>query len=280
MHRIGRTTAVMAALILPMLLAACTSNGDFASTRPSGHRLSPTVTHRQTMPKPCHQQANDTGPGSYTGFARGLVSVTFDDGYASQFFNALPVLRRYCIPGTFYIISGALTQQPAYMTGDQVQALSASGQEIASHTVSHAHLKTLTTDELKNELAQSQETLQALIGKAVPDFAYPYGEYSSDTIEAASSIYQSQRTVDAGYNTKSNFQPTKLLVQNVVHSTTTSDVRGWITKAAHDKSWLILVYHEVANNPVFHAEMAMVKNSGLGLVTISQAVAEILPQLR
>lgn len=39
------------------------------------------------------------------GFSRGLISVTFDDGWASQHENALPILDEYGIPATLYITS-------------------------------------------------------------------------------------------------------------------------------------------------------------------------------
>jgi peptidoglycan/xylan/chitin deacetylase (PgdA/CDA1 family) len=230
-------------------------------------------------------------------FTRGLVSVTLDDGYASQYDTAWPILKNDAIPATFYIISGALTDQPAYMTGAQVQDLSAGGEEIGAHTRTHRDLTTLTRAQIKNgklteELAQPQRKLQNLIGEPVLDFAYPYGRYNATTVAKAAKYYQTQRTSDGGYNTKADYVPTNLRVQNIVASTTPSDVKGWLVQAAQDKSWLILVYHEVAISPVyprdgryttspsvFKAEMAMGMNSGLDPVTVASAVAEIKPQL-
>ncbi|GAC1378963.1 MAG: hypothetical protein NVSMB43_20770 [Pseudarthrobacter sp.] len=83
----------------------------------------------------------------------GMVSVTFDDGWASQYNNALPVLNKYGIPATMYIISGSVNAVPSYMTQDQIQAFASRGDEIAAHTVTHPDLTTLTPDQVDNELA-------------------------------------------------------------------------------------------------------------------------------
>ena len=235
---------------------------------------------------------------------RGLVSYTFDDGWTNQYTNALPLLTKNAVPATFYIISGELTDQPDYMTGAQVKALSTAGHEIGSHTVHHCDLTGVQTDDPTNcptpisaskvdsELKNSQTTLQTTIGKPVTDFAYPYGAYNAATVTAAAKYYKSQRTVDSGYNTKDNTVVTRLVVQNVFTSTTPADVQNWINQAAKDKSWLVLVYHEVGTTPTdptvadylttptqLDQELAAGKNSGLGVVTVNQALAEITPQL-
>ena len=49
-------------------------------------------------------------PASQNIFSHGIVSLTFDDGWNSQYYNALPVLKSANYPGTFYIISNAMLQ--------------------------------------------------------------------------------------------------------------------------------------------------------------------------
>ncbi|MEO8282381.1 MAG: hypothetical protein ABI568_03090 [Pseudarthrobacter sp.] len=71
-------------------------------------------------------------------------------------------------------------------------------------------------------------------------------------------------------------------------TTSTATVQGWINTAKADNAWLILAYHEIGENiggdtyttdpAVLDAEMQAVKNSGLGIVTVSQGAAEIAAQ--
>jgi peptidoglycan/xylan/chitin deacetylase (PgdA/CDA1 family) len=230
-------------------------------------------------------------PYSPPAFNRGLVTLTFDDGWTSQYTNAFPLLKKYGLKATFYILSGELTDQPDYMTAAQVKALYAGGNEIASHTVNHPDLTTLGATKLNNQLLNSQTKLQSVIGAAVLNFASPYGAYNATTITAIKKYYKSHRSTDVGYNTKDNFDPYNLRVQNIYSTTTPAQVQAWVDQAAKDKTWLILVYHEVANTPVdptddlyttkpadLDAEMSIVKNSGLGVVTIDQGLNEVTPQ--
>lgn len=36
------------------------------------------------------------------------MSITYDDGYATQFRNAMPIMDRLGLPGTFFIVTGVM----------------------------------------------------------------------------------------------------------------------------------------------------------------------------
>jgi peptidoglycan/xylan/chitin deacetylase (PgdA/CDA1 family) len=223
---------------------------------------------------------------------RGIVSISFDDGWANQYQNAFPLLQANGQTATFNIISGSLTDQPDYMSGTQVKNLFSNGMEIASHTVTHTDLTTVSQTQLVYEMSQSQATLQNLLGAPVTDFAYPYGSYNTNTITVGEQYYQSQRTVDAGLNTKDNFDPTKLKIYEVDSNISQAQVQGWVNAAIQQKSWLILVYHEIAVTPVdptdslydtqpsdLAAELSYIKQSGVAVETVHQALVEVESQL-
>ena len=131
--------------------------------------------------------------------ARGLVSITMDDGWSSQYANALPILQKYMMPSTAYIISG-MAGNSGYMTLAKMKALQNQGSEIASHTVSHPDLTTLSASQLTLELLQSQQTLQNNFAASINDFASPYGAYNSKVITEIKKYYASHRSTDTGYN--------------------------------------------------------------------------------
>jgi peptidoglycan/xylan/chitin deacetylase (PgdA/CDA1 family) len=229
------------------------------------------------------------------GFDRGLVTVTFDDGWTSQHTNALPILDKYGIPATMYIISGSINNQPAYMTQAQIQDFANRGHDIESHSVTHPHLRELSAAQLNVELTQSQATLRQLFGpKAATDFASPYAEYNDAVVAAINRVYKTHRAFDddgtdnSGFNTRANYNPYNLRVKFVESTTSTATVQGWINTAKADHAWLILAYHEIGENiggDTYHtdtaaldAEMRAVKDSGLGIVTVSQGAAEIAAQ--
>ncbi|MEK7594188.1 MAG: Ig-like domain-containing protein [Patescibacteria group bacterium] len=236
---------------------------------------------------------DDASFGLYTPsqFSRGIVSLTFDDGWTNQYTNALPLLNKYGQKATFYIIAGELNDQPDYMSTIQVKALVTGGHEIASHSVTHPDLTTLSATKYKAEMKNSQTTLQNAIGVPITNFAYPFGAYNANTVNFGKTIYVSQRTVATGYNTKDNLDFTKLLVQNVYNTTTPAQVKAWVDQAIAQHTWLILVWHEVATTPTdptdveyntqpsdLDAELSYIKSSGISVQTVQQAISEVVSQ--
>ena len=126
---------------------------------------------------------------------RPLVCLTFDDGYASFYTEALPILKKYRVPATVSVITSAvgLTGPLPFdawarrnacrvapevcrpMGWSELEACRASGLvSIGSH--SHRHLKgrECSTAQLIEEAEESRAILTARLGEA-RTYAYPYG---------------------------------------------------------------------------------------------------------
>jgi peptidoglycan/xylan/chitin deacetylase (PgdA/CDA1 family) len=71
--------------------------------------------------------------------------------------------------------------------------------EVGAHSVTHARLPGLTRVEQAEEIAGSRRALQAITGKPVDHFAYPFGMYGPESRELAREAgYASAMTVDPG----------------------------------------------------------------------------------
>jgi peptidoglycan/xylan/chitin deacetylase (PgdA/CDA1 family) len=116
--------------------------------------------------------------GQQTCPARPVV-LTFDDGYADNALEALPVLQQRGFVGTFFIVSGRVGA-PGYMTPEQLVALRDAGMEIGAHTVTHADLTQLARDAATVEMRDSRVALEELLGITVRSFSYPAGKYNAD----------------------------------------------------------------------------------------------------
>ena len=103
-----------------------------------------------------------------------FVVLTFDDGWADNHTNALPLLRHYRLPATLYVPSRMLGE-PGYMTAGQLLEMDAGGVAVGAHSRTHADLRSCGPAELEREVRGSKEDLEGLIGKPVTSFAYPAG---------------------------------------------------------------------------------------------------------
>jgi peptidoglycan/xylan/chitin deacetylase (PgdA/CDA1 family) len=221
-------------------------------------------------------------------FNRGLVSLTFDDGWASQATAGAPILSQFGDKATYYIITGSVGDSAdGYMTLNQVKALKNGGNEIGSHTVTHPDLTTLTLKKLTAELTQSQTYLQNKLGVAITSFAYPYGAYNAQTTTEVKKYYGSARTSDVGLNAKAGFDPYRVQSEYVTPQTTLADFQGWLTDAKTHNKWLVVMYHQVdlsgsdyAVTPaMLTAQLQALQASGLTVKTVNQALAELQAQL-
>jgi peptidoglycan/xylan/chitin deacetylase (PgdA/CDA1 family) len=69
-------------------------------------------------------------------------------------------------------LAGDDPEQLATMTWDELRDV-----DVGSHGVMHAHLTRLSDEELRRELGDSKQQIEDELGRACPDFAYPYGEH-------------------------------------------------------------------------------------------------------
>jgi peptidoglycan/xylan/chitin deacetylase (PgdA/CDA1 family) len=112
------------------------------------------------------------------------VILTFDDGYEDLYTTAAPVLKRYGLPSTVFMITGRIGQN-GYLSAEQLKGLERKfSVTIGSHSVNHPNLVNTSLVNQVREIVQSQAALEKIIGKQVEYFCFPSGEYSHETLDA------------------------------------------------------------------------------------------------
>lgn len=111
------------------------------------------------------------------------VIITFDDGYADNYLTALPIMEKYRMKSTVFIITSQVGQ-PEYMTWEQIREMQARTTEIASHTHSHVALNEISQAMVAEEFRRSKQLLEENLHQPVEFLAYPFGQYNEHAIAA------------------------------------------------------------------------------------------------
>jgi peptidoglycan/xylan/chitin deacetylase (PgdA/CDA1 family) len=107
---------------------------------------------------------------------RGDVTITFDDGNASDVEIALPALRERDLTARFFVVAGRVGI-PGFVDDQGIRALADAGMTIGSHGMLHRRWRSLDDRSLREELVDSRRVLEEIVERPVTDAACPFGSY-------------------------------------------------------------------------------------------------------
>ena len=144
----------------------------------------------------------------------GGFCITFDDGYEDNLIYALPILKKYNLTATCFVVPKLIGKTNVWdqhqfklMDSYQIKEWIDEGMSIGSHSFSHQNLTKINNNELKTEIDGSKKYLEDKFQLYISNFCYPYGKYNQIVInEVKKSEYKKAFTTNRGlYNsTKSN----------------------------------------------------------------------------
>jgi len=133
------------------------------------------------------------------------VVITLDDGYEDNYTAAFPILKKYDLKATVFVITSQTDKNAAYLTSAQIKEMDAAGVQIESHTVTHRDLDTLSYNDQYKELKDSKSFLENLLGRSIDYIAYPSGKYNNNTLKAAEAAgYKMGLTTNGRWSDKSD----------------------------------------------------------------------------
>jgi len=120
------------------------------------------------------------------------VSITLDDGYKDNYVYAYPILKRYNIIATIFLIVNEVGR-PDRLSWDEIAEMQDSGIVFfGSHTLGPEPLTNIKSDtQLKSEIFDSKQILQEKLKVKVGAFSYPEGRFNAKI---------RQMVIDAGYS--------------------------------------------------------------------------------
>ncbi len=142
------------------------------------------------------------------------VAVTFDDGFEDFHRNAFPILTRFNVPATLFMVSDRVGGDNDWMhrggspkrkllSQSQLSEIADSGIVIGSHTRTHPKLNEISGDQslLHQEVSNSKHELENQLDREIQHFAYPYGLYDDTVVESVKqSGYRTACSTRSGFN--------------------------------------------------------------------------------
>ena len=118
------------------------------------------------------------------------VMLTFDDGYDDNYTELFPLLKKYNVKATVFVIVNDLGKNHK-LTREQVKEMSDSGLvSIQSHTMSHNYLDWMNDSQLEYEHYNSMLELARITGKQPFVMCYPTGKCSAHSRSVTEKYYQ------------------------------------------------------------------------------------------
>lgn len=125
------------------------------------------------------------------------VIITFDDGFKNNYLYAFPILNKYHLRATFFIVAEFVGDDKFYkhllwdsasqeyckkypetrlpIDWKEVKELHNGAMEIASHGLTHRSIGNLNMTEAEREIVESKEIIEKNISSVVDLLAYPFG---------------------------------------------------------------------------------------------------------
>jgi peptidoglycan/xylan/chitin deacetylase (PgdA/CDA1 family) len=109
------------------------------------------------------------------------IVLTFDDTDVDQYTVAEPTLTKYGFKGIYFVMTVSIGR-PHYMNKEQIKSLSDKGNDIGSHTWDHHNVKKYQGKDWEIQIDKPTKTLEAITGKNIQHFAYPFGLWNPEAI--------------------------------------------------------------------------------------------------
>jgi peptidoglycan/xylan/chitin deacetylase (PgdA/CDA1 family) len=128
------------------------------------------------------------------------IVLSFDNGYQSQYTQALPVLRRLGWVGEENIQLTGLPPSQGGLGEAEIKGLVAAGWELDTQGIDHADLIALSAGALREQVAGARRTIQRRFHVPVNWFCYPSGHYDANVLaEVRAAGYKGSTTVVPGW---------------------------------------------------------------------------------
>ncbi|MBQ3145030.1 MAG: polysaccharide deacetylase family protein [Clostridia bacterium] len=182
------------------------------------------------------------------------VALTINCAWnADDIDSILETLSKNEVKATFFMVGDWVSKFQ-----DAVKKIYESGNEIANHSESHAHVNNLGYEENVEQIIECSDRIQVITGKPTTLYRGPYGEYNDTVIKAA----QNSNHIMIQWN-----------IDSLDYKGITGEQMWERIEPKLDKGSIILM-HNGTENTALSLDMIInnIKQKGYNLVTVSELI--------
>jgi oligosaccharide reducing-end xylanase len=181
--------------------------------------------------------------GTWQGFKTAAVSYTFDDDLGNQYSIAVPMFNTKGFKLTLFTVTGWLGGNYS-----NVKTAASYGHEIASHTVDHATMSSLSDADQTSECANSQSTINANVtNQKCVTLAYPGCAVGNESIVAQYYIGARGCSGQIVPSTPSDFMNISSIICGSMGINSASALNSAADSAANSGRWCVYLIHALDN---------------------------------
>lgn len=139
-----------------------------------------------------------------------VIAISFDDGYLDIWEYAFPILKKYDIKATIFVITSRINDSSGgpkdFLSWFELKQMQSSGLvDIQSHTHTHIRCDVSGKEHIREELNLSKKLIEEKLNKTCNFICWPWGKYNSLAISLAKECgYTGAVTSERGINTISS----------------------------------------------------------------------------
>jgi len=191
----------------------------------------------------------------------GVVSLSFDDGWADAYDHARPILDAFGYPATAYVIR-ELIGKPQRLKREQLHSLEDhSGWEVAGHSdrlaVHDARWTQIGPEALTEDIERLQRWLRSEGFRGANHCAYPGGAFNDAVLQTVRRYWRAARTIiQSSTEVTTPPNPLKLRAWSMVDAAPPRALIDRVERARAGRQWCILTFHHVVASDTVNTDYA------------------------
>ncbi len=166
------------------------------------------------------------------------IMLTFDDGHASNYHYAFPLLKEKNWPGIFFVTSDFVTSRADFCTLTQLREMADNSMIIGAHGQTHRFFDDLSDTELNAELHTSRRTLADGVGLDIDTLSFPGGRFRESQLALLQTAgFRWNFSSAIGICDRRDFQRTNTLPRIAIRGSTDQATFNAIIQAAPSFYW-------------------------------------------